>query len=344
MNLSTLSANAAVKINEATHRTLALPLLIFFPTARCNSRCISCNWWQTDGATDLTLGEVRTLVDGLAELRTRLVLFSGGEPLQRREVFDMADLFRGKGIKLHLLTSGLLLEKFAQPVASRFEQVTISLDGPTRELYREIRGIDALRQIERGVACLQDADPSLPVRARSTLHRHNFIELPHLVDKAKEMKLAQISFLAADVTSEAFGRRNTTETKGLLLNESQVLEFSRVIEECITSHAADFDSHFIAESPEKLRRLPQYYRAQLGLADFPTIACNAPWTSAVVEANGAVRPCYFQPAIGNIREKKLGEILSGEMVSFRQGLTVRENPTCRKCVCTLKVGMRSKIW
>ena len=70
MNLSTLSANAAVKINEATHRTLALPLLIFFPTARCNSRCISCNWWQADGATDLTLDEVRALADELPALRT----------------------------------------------------------------------------------------------------------------------------------------------------------------------------------------------------------------------------------------------------------------------------------
>jgi Fe-coproporphyrin III synthase len=344
MNLSTLSANAVVKINEATHRTLALPLLIYFPTARCNSRCISCNWWQADGATDLAIDEVRVLADELPTLRTRLVLFSGGEPLLRREVFEMADLFRARGIKLHLLTSGLFLEKFAEPIAARFEQVTISLDGPTQALYQEIRGVDALALVERGVAHLRKTASGLPIRARSTLHRHNFAELPRLIDKAKQMKLTQVSFLTADVTSEAFGRRNMSDTQGLLLDEYQVQEFSAVVEDCIRTYALDFDTHFIAESPERLRRLPKYYAAQLGLCDFPSTACNAPWTSAVVEADGAVRPCYFHPAVGNIREKRLGAILSEEMVTFRRGLNVEENQTCRKCVCTLNVGMRSKLW
>jgi Fe-coproporphyrin III synthase len=344
MNLSTLSANAAVKINEATHQTFALPLLIFFPTARCNSRCISCNWWQADGATDLALDDVRALADELPALRTRLVLFSGGEPLLRREVFDMAELFRARGTKLHLLTSGLLLEKFAEPIAERFEQVTISLDGPTQSLYEEIRGIDALTLVERGVARLRQVAPELPIRARSTLHRYNFAELPRLIAKAKQMNLTQISFLAADVTSEAFGRRNVANTRGLLLNEGQIIEFSRVVDDCIREHAADFQSHFIAESPEKLRRLPKYYGAQLELNEFPAIACNAPWTSAVVESDGSVRPCYFHPVVGNIRQKKLAAILNEEMATFRRSLKVGENQTCRRCVCTLRVGLRSKVW
>src|SRR5512143_291732 len=102
LSLPTLVANAAVKYNQATNQTLVLPLLIFFPTARCNSRCVSCDWWRSDGATDLTLDEIRGLVSQLSALHTRLVLFSGGEPLLRPEVFDIADLFRAQGLKLHL--------------------------------------------------------------------------------------------------------------------------------------------------------------------------------------------------------------------------------------------------
>lgn len=337
-------ANAAVKINEATHRTFALPLLVFFPTARCNSRCVSCDWWQADGATDLTLDEIRTLAAELPRLRTHLVLFSGGEPLLRREVFEIADLFRARGVKLHLLTSGLFLEKFAPQIAARFEQVTISLDGHTRELYQQIRGVDALALIERGVARLRSAAPNMPVRARSTLHRHNFTALRHLIAKARAMGLSQISFLAADVSSEAFGRRGESSTRGLLLNAGEVKEFERVVEETIFSHRRDFETRFVSESPEKLRRLPKYYAAHLGIGDFFPVACNAPWVSAVVEADGAVRPCYFHAVVGNIREKSLGAILSEEMVAFRRGLNVAENETCRKCVCTLKVGLRSKVW
>ena len=344
LSFSTLAANAAVRFNQATHRTIALPLLIFFPTARCNSRCVSCDWWQADGKSDLTLDEIRALATQLPELHTRLVLLSGGEPLLRREVFEIADLFRAQGVKLHLLTSGLFLDKYAEQVASRFEQVTISLDAHTPTLYHSIRGVDALALVERGVTHLRAAAPALPIRARSTLHRHNFPELPRLIDKARAMGLTQISFLAADVTSEAFGRRSESSTRGLLLNEKEVNEFEQVVEETIRTHTRDFETRFVAESPEKLRRLPRYYAAQLGLGAFPPIACNAPWMSAVVEADGAVRPCFFHPAVGNIRETGLSAILRAEMVKFRRGLNVAENETCRKCVCTMQVGLGSRVW
>ncbi|MGE5263502.1 MAG: radical SAM protein [Acidobacteriota bacterium] len=342
--LSTLAANAAVKYNQATNQTLVLPLLIFFPTARCNSRCVSCDWWRSDGATDLTRDEIRGLVSQLSALHTRLVLFSGGEPLLRPEVFEIADLFRAQGLKLHLLTSGLLLQKFAEPVASRFEQVTISLDGHTAPLYELIRGVNALALVERGVAKLQDLAPGLAIRARSTLHRYNFTDLPNLIDKAHAMGLKQISFLSADVTSEAFGRRNESSARGLLLDEDQVGQFEQVVEDTIRTHRHDFETGFIAESPEKLRRLPRYYAAQLGIGEFPPVACNAPWMSVVVEADGNVRPCYFHPAVGNVRAKSLSAILRDEMVVFRRGLNVAENKVCRKCVCTLKTGLRSRVW
>lgn len=342
--LSTLAANAAVKYNEYTDRTLALPLLIFFPTARCNSRCISCDWWRSDGADDLTLNEISALAADLPALHTRLVLFSGGEALLRREVFEIADLFLAQGIKLQLLTSGLLLPKFAEQVASRFQQVTISLDAHTAPMYQMIRGVDALGLVERGVARLQEIAPGLPIRARSTLHHYNFAELPHLIDKAHAMGLKQISFLAADVTSEAFGPRHEISMQRLLLNEDEVLIFQDVVEETIRTHASDFTTGFVAESPDKLRQLPLYYAAQLGLGPFPPIACNAPWMSTVVEADGSVRPCFFHPVVGNIREKPLNAILKNEMVAFRRGLDVQENETCRKCVCTMKVGLRSRVW
>lgn len=130
----------------------------------------------------------------------------------------------------------------------------------------------------------------------------------------------------------------------MLLSEHEVAEFAEIIEQTIVSHARDFEMRFVAESPEKLRRLPKYYAAQLGLGAFPPLACNAPWVSAVVEADGAVRPCYFHNAVGNVREKNLREILQGEMRAFRATLNVHENSVCEKCVCALKVGMRTRLW
>jgi MoaA/NifB/PqqE/SkfB family radical SAM enzyme len=350
VTLAQLTSNVLVQFNCATHGTFALPILIFYPTARCTSRCVSCDWWKADGVGDLKLDEIRALADELPALRTRLVTFSGGEPTLRRDVYDIAALFRARGMRLHLLTSGVFLQRDAAAVVDHFEQVTISLDAPTDIGYQQIRGVDWLSVIERGVSKVKALSPRTPVRARSTLHRHNFRELRALIDKARAMGLDGISFLAADVTAEAFGR--TPPANGhasspapgeLLLSREEVEEFGQVVEEVIASHASDFASRFIAESPERLRRLPRYYAAQRGMGAFPAVHCNAPWASAVIEANGAVRPCFFHRAVGNVRERSLRDIMAQEMVAFRRQLDVAEDATCRRCVCSLRVGLRTSL-
>jgi radical SAM protein with 4Fe4S-binding SPASM domain len=72
--------------------------------------------------------------------------------------------------------------------------------------------------------------------------------------------------------------------------------------------------------------------------EFSAPRCNAPWVSAVVEADGTVRPCFFHAALGNIHERAFGAILNApESIAFRQELDVTTNPICRKCVCTLNL-------
>jgi Fe-coproporphyrin III synthase len=347
-----------LRLNGLTHRTFALPLLVFYATAGCNSRCITCDWWQAGSASDLSLAEVGALAAELPRLRTRRVLFSGGEPLLRGDVFEIASLFRARGARLDLLTNGLLLERHAEQVAGHFDSVTLSLDADTPELYREVRGVDGLGRVERGVARLLSVAPRLPVRARCTLQRHNFRRLPALIDQARSLGLAQISFLAADVSGDAFGRPQARANIGghttsehsahplpddLLPDADEVAEFARLVDETIRTHAPDFASGFVAESAQKLRRLPQYYAARLGLAAFPPVACNAPWISAVIEADGAVRPCFFQRSVGHLRDKPLRQILNGEMVAFRAGLQVREDPVCATCVCALNMNLRTPL-
>ena len=99
-----------------------------------------------------------------------------------------------------------------------------------------------------------------------------------------------------------------------------------------------FASCFIAESPQKLQKIHDHYAALYGRNPFPYKKCNAPWVSAVVEADGTVRPCFFHEAIGNIRENSFEEILNGEKaIQFRKGLDVQKNNTCLQCVCYLNL-------
>src|SRR5262249_47510941 len=151
-----------VRLGELTNRTFVLPVVVFFPTSRCNSRCVSCDWWKCSGAGDLTLKEIEAIADALPGLGTRLVLFSGGEPLLRPEVFEAAAMFREHDITLHLHTSGVLLERTAADVARVFSRVIVSLDASTEVLYQAVRGVAALAAVERGVARLQRLPPPRP--------------------------------------------------------------------------------------------------------------------------------------------------------------------------------------
>ena len=162
------------------------------------------------------------------------------------------------------------------------------------------------------------------------------------------MGLDQISFLAADVASSAFGRAPAGPTPPspheLLLDRAETGEFEVVIEKALASHAEAFRSGRVAERGDRLRRLAVYYRAQHGAAPFPKVDCNAPWASAVVEADGGVRPCFFHAKVGNVREKSLRALLDDEMVRFRRALNVACDATCQRCVCSLQVGIRTRMW
>jgi len=183
--------------------------------------------------------------------------------------------------------------------------------------------------------------------ARCVVQKANFKDLPNIVDAAKDIGLDQISFLNADVSTDAFNRPNLWEddkVKEVRLSRDEVDQFKEVIENLINTHSQDFKIGFIAESPEKLRRFYNYYAAFHGLCNFPTVTCNAPWVSAVIEADGSVRPCFFHAKIGNIRDSTLTESLnSSRSISFRKNLDTSTNPICKKCVCSLNLSPLAKL-
>ena len=346
-----LRTNLLVKLGEITGRTHALPLVLFGITARCNSRCVSCDFWQDDGAGDLSRAEIDRLAAELHDLGTRVVVFTGGEPLFRPDVMQIADLFRARGISLHLLTSGIALERFAREVAERFVDVTVSLDGHSRELYRQVRGVDGLPALARGVKAFRALAPGVPFRARSTLHRHNFRFLAQIIDQALEMEIPQVSFLAADVGPDSFNRGvqrlptvESSPARDLLLDAGEVKEFEEIVASVIRSHAGQLADGRATPGPAGLRRLVRYYAAHLGLGPFPPVACNAPWMSVYIGADGTVRPCFFHDPVGNIRQRPLREIMTDAMPAFRRALTVADDATCQRCVCNIKTGLRSRLW
>jgi MoaA/NifB/PqqE/SkfB family radical SAM enzyme len=201
--------------------------------------------------------------------------------------------------------------------------------------------------LKEGAQELKRLNPTFRVTARSVIQKENFKDFPNIVDAAKEIGLDQISFLTADVTTDAFNRPELwgeEKVSEIRLSSEELEKFKEVIETLIRTHSTDFQNRFIAESPERIRRFYKYYAAFQGLNQFPTVRCNAPWVSAVIEADGSVRPCFFHEVIGDIKEASLADIINSEKsISFRKNLDVQSNSICKKCVCSLNLSPFVKL-
>nr|WP_294945213.1 radical SAM protein [uncultured Mucilaginibacter sp.] len=330
-----------------THKIAALPVVILMPHSACNCRCVMCDIWKDNkNLKQLTEQDISGLLANLIQLGTQQVLMSGGEALLNANFFSLCRILKQQKMKITLLSTGLSIKRHASQIIEWVDDLILSLDGD-EALHDAIRDIPgAFRKLKEGVEYIRSLAPNYPISARTVIHRLNFRNWQAIINAAKDMDLNQVSFLPADVSSHAFNRQTAwSEPKQheILPGENELAELKGTVE-AIIADKSNFAENFIAESPEKLRDIYRYYAAFYHVNFFPFKKCNAPWVSAVIEADGSVRPCFFHEATGNIRDSSLTEILNSDAsVNFRRTLDMRTNPTCVKCVCALNLSPLAKL-
>ncbi|MDZ7343293.1 MAG: radical SAM protein [candidate division KSB1 bacterium] len=325
---------------HSSERVTRLHVVALMPHSACNCRCVMCDIWKANASRqELTRDDLLPHIASFRKFEVKAVILSGGEALMHSNLWRLCELLKELPVKISLLSTGLLLAFHAGEIIRWCDDVILSLDG-TREVHDAIRNVpNAYDRLARGVAALKRLNPKFRVSARCVIQRRNYFALPNIIEAAHEIGLDQISFLAVDVATTAFNRPTPWGKERIAevaLSMNEIAEFSNILEETIRRCADDFASGFIAETPDKMRRLPQYFAALNGMGDFPENHCNAPWVSTVIEADGTVRPCFFHRPLGNIRERPLEAILnSDDAIAFRNQLDIKRDPICRKCVCTL---------
>jgi MoaA/NifB/PqqE/SkfB family radical SAM enzyme len=330
----------------AAHRVHTLPVVVLYPHNQCNCRCVMCDIWRIREAKEIAPADLEQQLSSFRKLGVRWVVFSGGEPQLNEKWSCLAQMLRSSGIRVTLLTAGLLLKSQAQVITESVDDVIVSLDGPPA-VHNSIRRIPgAFEQMADGIRALRRFRPEMQVRGRCTVQKANHSALLAVVRSAKDIGLSSISFLAADLTSSAFNRPEGWRTDRLdrvALVSQEIDALEEEVEGLITHQRADLDSGFVVETADKLRRIVQHFRAHLNQAENLAPRCNAPWVSAVVEASGDVRPCFFHPVFGNTHRQALSEIVnSPEALHFRANLDVGSNAICRKCVCSLYIPRRAE--
>ena len=174
----------------------APPIVVWNCTRRCNLHCVHCysSAGNQDSPEALNTEEAKSFIRDLADFGVPVVLFSGGEPLLREDIFELAGFAREQGIRTVLSTNGTLITK---EVAERirdagFAEVGISLDGvgEKNDRFRGKKGAyqAALHGIRNCIALRQR------VSLRLTITRDTYSEIPAIFQLAEREGVQRVCF------------------------------------------------------------------------------------------------------------------------------------------------------
>ncbi len=170
--------------------TPSLRLVFWETTKACNLTCKHCRAVprRTVGPTELTTARAFDLIDEIAKVSKPVFVLSGGEPLFRPDLFDIAEYGVATGFRMALATNGTLVNGLtaARIADAGISRVAISLDGAdpaTHDLFRGMPGSHALAL--RGIRNLRDEGVS--VQINSTIAKHNVDQVERLLDLALEV-------------------------------------------------------------------------------------------------------------------------------------------------------------
>jgi len=168
-----------------------LRLLFWETTAACNLACVHCRRLDVSqqlSQDDLSTEQARGMIRSLPQTGSPILVFSGGEPLMRPDLFELAETAVETGLPIALATNGTIMD---DTIAKRvvdvgFRRVSMSFDGPDAAVHDGFRGIDgAFESTVRGFGALRRNGMSMQIN--TTVTKHNYEHLDRMYDLALEL-------------------------------------------------------------------------------------------------------------------------------------------------------------
>src|ERR1051326_1574637 len=177
--------------NGHAHTESKARLIFWEVTKGCNLRCVHCRASATELSSpkDLSTHTALGIIDQIAEAANPILVLSGGEPLFRSDIFQLARFATDKGLRVALATNGTMVtrELARRVMDSGVRRVSISLDGADAMTHDSFRGIPgAFDAAVYGLKNLKELGMS--VQINMTIARHNARQLPQVLDLAKSLR------------------------------------------------------------------------------------------------------------------------------------------------------------
>ncbi len=317
-----------------------LRLVAWEITRSCNLACVHCRAAAQDCPYEgeLSLSECKKVMDEIAQVAKPIIILTGGEPLLRADVFDLADYGRKAGFRMTMATNGTLLTPaIVQKMKdSGIERISISIDGadaPSHDAFRKVPG--AFEGALRGIALARQA--KLDFQVNTTITRANIDDFPAIHDLVVSLgALAHHIFMLVPMG------RGKELTQGAISAE----EYEK------TLHWF-YDRRGKAPLQLKATCAPHYYRIMRQRAraegtqinfetfglDAVTRGCLGGTGFVFISHLGQVQPCgYLELDCGNVREKSFRDIWLNSAVFHNLRDLKRYEGKCGKCEFTRVCG------
>ncbi len=289
-----------------------LPRLVAWETtAACNLDCLHCragNPPKADARNELTTAEAEALLADIAALNPCTVILSGGEPLMRADIFELARRGKEMGLAMALATNGSLVDKSVAKkiIDSGIARVSLSLDGCEAAKHDAFRGREgSFASVMRAAETLRNA--GVPFQINTSFTRRNVADMARILRLAEEMGAVAWHAFFVVPTGSAW------EMRGELLDRDEYEAAMHTIYNLARTSRLQIKPTC---APQFYRVLRQEARRE-GLAvnrenfglNARTRGCLAGRHFAFVSAGGEVMPCgYFPRSAGNIRDEKFSQI------------------------------------
>ena len=291
------------------------PVVVWNVTRRCNLKCVHCYAHAKDVPFDneLTTDQGKELIDDLSAYGSPVMLFSGGEPLVRKDLPQLAAYAVEKGMRAVISTNGTLITpQMARTLKEiGLSYVGISLDG-MKEINDRFRGVKgAFRSALEGIKNTQDA--GIKVGLRFTINKFNFREIPKIFQLLEEMDIPRVCFYhlvyagrATELVKEDLSHAQTRAALDLIIDETRRLHAAGKPKEVLTvdNHA---DGPYIylrllKEDPERAKEVLKLLKWNEGNNSGRGIGC--------VSWDGEVYADQFwrHYSFGNIKDRPFSEI------------------------------------
>mgnify|MGYP001147230317 FL=1 len=317
------------------------PIVVWNSTKACNLRCIHCYYTANvrPDPDELSTDEAKTMIDDLAAFGAPVLLFSGGEPFLRDDLYELGAYAVERGLRTVISTNGTLIDRDAATRVKEagFSYVGISLDGigETNDRFRGMTGAfdAALSGIQ---AC---TDLGVKTGLRLTLNRHNYEDLNAIFDLLEEERIRRACFYhlvyagrGARIQSDDLSLEESRDAVDLIFDRTEDFARRGVDIEILT-----VDNH--TDGPYLLRRVQEEQPERAGQV-LQLLQWNGGNSTGIgigaIDHRGNVHADQFWQhySFGSVRERPFSQIWTDTSDPLMAGLKNRKpllKGRCAQC-------------